>query len=580
MTNPFPSAAASTKRRVLSWIFACGLSLLVSLAILLPFFWYGSASGHDFEFHAASWLDVAYQWKEGTFYPRWTAWTNHGFGEPRFIFYPPLSWMLGAVLALIAPVSWVPVLFILLTQTFAGVSAFFLLRRIASERAAVFASACYAANPYALLITYIRSDFAEQLACAIFPLLLLAALRLCRMLDDSANSPSQLALFAVPFAAVWLSNAPAGVIATYSMGLLLAWSAFAQRSWRIALRGACAFALGFGLAAFYLVPAAYEQRWVNITQAISSGLLPSQNFLFDVINDPVHTWFNWIASICALTLILLFASAALGSRNFSNIESLGTPRRRVWNALLLLGAAATLLTFRFTTPLWNHLPELRFVQFPWRWSSIIALVLSCFLAASITRRRGWIWTLVMLLVFVPLGHFLVRNAWWDSDEMADQQQAIVTGSGFEGTDEYDPLGDDHLDLPAASPLTKILPETADESAKAPEARVRVEMWKTGWKQIHVDAKRPLRLALRLLNYPAWRVEVNGKRIVPGRLDEFNQMVIPLEAGTSEIRIRFARTTDRAIGLLLSSISILLAGILGRLRRNASRSLAIAPRRPA
>ena len=552
MTIPPPVLTAPT--RIPFWSLALLLSLLLSILLVLPFFWLGSASGHDFEFHAASWYDAAFQWKEGVLYPRWTAWTNHGFGEPRFIFYPPLSWMIGAALTLVLPGIDVPVVFILLTQTFAGLAAFLLIRRLASERAALFGAACYVINPNALLMTYVRSDFAEQLACAFFPLLLLGGLRLAELLEDRPSWRADVAWFAIPFAAVWLSNAPAAVIASYCMALLFVWAAaVTRRSWRILLQGVAGLALGLGLAAIYIVPAAYEQRWVNIGQALSSGLLPSQNFLFTVTDDPEHTWFNWISSDCTLALMLFFAIAALASRRFAFQTNAPERGRKAFITLLVLGASASLLTLRITAPLWTYLPKLRFVQFPWRSMSIIAVVSACFFAAAIEKRRASIWFAAVLLLSAPLGAFLVEETWWDFDEMPTQQAAITNGTGYDGTDEYDPKGDDHLDLPANAPLVKLLRENAEETAP-PRAHVQVRYWSTEHKDLHIDAEDSARIALRVLNYPAWQVEVNGRPVVPERADDVNQMVVPVAPGPSDIRVRFTRTPDRSVGILLSLIS--------------------------
>ena len=560
MNESSPTAIPQSQARLPSWLIALGVSILASLAVLLPFFWLGSASGHDFEFHVASWLDVAYQWKQGVLFPRWTAWTNFGFGEPRFIFYPPLSWILGAALSLILPISWVPAAFILLTQTLAGVSAFFLLRRLTANTPAYLGAAFYAANPYALLVSYVRSDFAEQLACAIFPLLLLTALRLVGPLQEEKPKLSTIPLFALPFATVWLCNAPAGVIASYSMALLFGWAALTQRSWKIALRGIAGLALGFGLAGYYLIPAAYEQRWVNIGQALSSGLLPAQNFLFTRIADVEHTWFNWISSLCAIALILLTALTAFASRRFSRGATISTGPKALWDtALLLLGSVATVMMLRLTAALWNLLPEMRFVQFPWRWMSILAVVCSCFLAAAVERRRGWMWFVLVAILSFPLGYFLTQNTWWDPDEMATQLAAINTSTGYEGVDEYDPLGDDHLELPKHAPLTEIFPESSKNAdRKPPNARIQVEIWRTDNHKVLVEYSGPARVALRLLNYPTWQVTVNGKTVTPEKPDDLDQMLVPIEAGRSEIQVRFVRTTDQTAGNALSLFSLVLA----------------------
>ena len=44
-------------------------------------------------------------------YPHWVASANYGAGEPRFVFYPPLSWMLGAMLGVMLPWTWTPIAF-------------------------------------------------------------------------------------------------------------------------------------------------------------------------------------------------------------------------------------------------------------------------------------------------------------------------------------------------------------------------------------------------------------------------------------------------------------------------------------
>jgi len=557
------------------WLLALGVSLATALLVIAPFFWLGNASGHDFEFHAASWLDVAGQWREGIFFPRWTEWANHGFGEPRFIFYPPLSWMLGAALSFVVPWNAVPGAFIVVAQTMAGICAFSLARRFLPRSAALFGAACYAANPYALLIVYMRSDFAEQLACALMPLVLLTAMELCGLVENRHGSLSRaMALFALAFATVWLSNAPAAVVASYSVALIFAWAVLAEKSLQPLSRGAGGLALGFGLTNFYLLPAAYEQRWVNITQALSSGLQPSDNFLYAMGNDPEHNAFNWIASNVAVLMMVMTGIAAISARREAAEEQKGDARKKLLRVLLLLSAVAAIFMIRPSSIFWTYLPKLRFVQFPWRWMAILVVPYAYFSAAAMVRTRmRWIWCVLVLTVAAGTATFLVKKAWWDSDDIPSLQEAVANDRGFEGTDEYDPLSDDHTNLPEKMARVQVLP-AEESSGSTPDAEIHIERWTAEEKVVRVTSREPLRVGLRLLDYPAWRVEANHKAVRPQHAETNGEMILTLPPGTWRITAQFVRTPDRTLGDAISLLAVLT--LLALLNAGGLRLLSASP----
>jgi hypothetical protein len=225
---------------------------------------------------------------------------------------------------------------------------------------------------------------------------------------------------------------------------------------------------------------------------------------------------------------------------------------------------------------WNLLPKLRFVQFPWRWMSIVGVVFALFLAAVVARSRfRWIWIVCVTAVLIAGATFFVHSTWWDTDDVTTLRADVVAGSGFDGVDEYDPKGDDHYNLAAKAPQVQVLAADPDASAgagpgasNAPPAgaTIFVERWTAAEKRLRVTAIAPVRVALRVLNYPAWRVEVNGARVMPENNGDTAQMVVALPAGASEVTVVFGRTWDRTAGGIVSIVSILFAAALFPPRR--------------
>lgn len=513
--------------------------MLSAFVVLLPTFFLGIPSGHDFEFHVNSWMEVWGQWRQGILYPRWAALAHYGYGEARFVFYPPASWMLGAALGSVLPWKMVPGVYEWIALTLSGCSMFLLARRFLNFRDAIFAAALYAVNPYHVIIVYWRSAFAELLAGALLPLLLLCLLRS----EEKESRWTILSLGAI-VAAAWLTNVPSAVMLTYSLALLALVLAILRRSPRILLQSGAAVGLGLAVAAFYVVPAIYEQKWVEIAQVLSPGVRPQDNFLFTTINDPDHNRFNVLVSVVGTAQILLLAISLFLSRQWH------TRYRQAWWLLVIWGIVSTVLMFSVSFPLYRVLPELQFVQLPLRWmlcmNVVFALLITMALRPWLVRALACI---MMLAVLVWVWH-RVQPPWWDNSadifEMYDNQ---LTGAGYEGTDEYVPTGAD------AYEINKDARRVTFEGEGG--SRIHITRWAPESKAFTASVQHSGDLALKLFNYPAWKIEVNGRPVEAGTIEATGQMTVPVQMGESQIRIIFRRTRDRTIGWLISLGTFLL-----------------------
>src|SRR5260370_28426767 len=183
------------------------------------------------------------------------------------------------------------------------------------------------------------------------PLLLLCFLRL----KELGFRPTL--WLSLTLAAAWLTNLPAAVMIHYSAAGLATLLAVQKRSWRPLLRTAPAIAVGVGLSSFYLVPAIYEQGWINLSEVLSPGVRPQDNFIFTTIADPDHNRFNLLVSTIALAEIGTLAFAIWFSCQTKHVGA--ATCQSPWMPLSAWGAVSAVLMLSLSNLLWQHLPKLR-----------------------------------------------------------------------------------------------------------------------------------------------------------------------------------------------------------------------------
>jgi hypothetical protein len=580
---------------------------------ILPLLINGCSCGHDFDFHLLSWMEAARQFTHGNLHPHWAYTPAYNAGEPRFVFYPPLSWTIGAILGLIFPWTWTPIIYTWLALTASGLALYRLARDFTTPPAATLAAILYTVNPYMLFTAYERTAYAELLAAAFIPLLLHGILR------NKVTVPR----IAIPIALLWLTNAPAAVMSCYALALLTAirlatknrfpdassvnrsttnpgapssapslrlrWASSesetapshvnptTQTPLQLTLNTIAGTILGIGIAAVYILPAAYERRYVQIKMAIIPYLRIQDNFLFHHTPDAPHDQVLHTASVIAITLIAATIAAitvaaikiqyrkdASSRPERSEVERplhffrISTSSNLV-ASLITLTIAITLLLTPLTTFIWNHAPELSFLQFPWRLLAILAAVLALTTALALNPLSLKPTTTVAFALAIAAA--LTYPAYKTFHQTCDSEDTVQTRltlfhstEGTEPTDEYTPTTADNDSVAQTNPPYWL---AKDPSAKAPTNA------QSGPAPTHLTLNNPTPedLILNLRDYPSWHITLNETPITTRIQRDDGLIALPLPTGSSTVDITYANTLDQTLGDIISLTSLALLLIL-------------------
>jgi hypothetical protein len=301
-------------------------------------------------------------------------------------------------------------------------------------------------------------------------------------------------------------------------------------------------ALGIGLAAAYIVPAAVEQNLIHKEYITSSW--PYHNtyvFVHDLFNAAVFVdFFHRLNALWIIGCVFIVVAGVALLVFKRQLDSTLRQRMVLW---VMLGGLATFMMHKVSQPLGQLIPKIDIGVFSWRMLSITTLVLALLAGAcvEIVRQATKEQQKKLRLAFGAFGVFILLSGVTFS--------VLFVVAPVWGAPVFVPE-EEHLNaatIPATAP--GIPEEYPDDSPKAELAtedngEVEIATWEPEHRVIRARLDAADQLWVRTCNFPGWTATADGdvKEILTG--EDLGDIEINLAAGFHEVRLDFLDTPIR------------------------------------
>jgi len=576
--------------RFISWTLLICLLCAVAVSPLLRS---SSPCTHDGGLHYFRVAAMRHMLKQGVFFTRWLPDLAFGYGFPFFNYRAPLSYYLALGLHLTGlPLPLSLNLLYVFSLLFGALGAYLLAQDLFGPRAGVVAAVAYAYAPYQLLDALSRGNAPESVALALLPLLLWAFRRLA-LRGGRGWFPLSVGLLTALYL---VHNISSLLFTPFLLAYLVTlwWIYRQQGHWT---QTALALALALGLTAFFWVPALAEREYVQLyLTGATRGNDFHYNFLglaeifappapldTSLMNPPMEVHLGLVQTVLALLQVGMWAVVQVGKVTHKGLASVGRgakdrERDLTVGFFALVAALMIFMSTRASVWIWEHVPLLPFVQFPWRLIGRAALpiaLLAGFLLAQtqkhphgtrdahpVSRFAVYVAIAATILAALPSTYPPVGYCPQAPYPTIQDVHSYEHRSGLVGVD---PVGAYFPVWVEKRPQESALEgqysaegpvERFDKTALPDEAEVLEAEYGPDRAQVLVESAQPFRARYLSFYFPGWRVWVDGKRVEATPSEPEGLITFEVPAGRHTVRVRFGETPLRRIADAFSAASLL------------------------